>query len=1448
MKNAMNEKNQPFLILFGILFRWPTLASLCAGLFFIPAYGAVWSWSGGGGANANWNNSANWGFAGTPNNGDTVIFPASQPNELNTNNLTGLTLNQIVFAGAGGGYDIRGNAFTLTNCIMATNTAGANIIENNIILATTNVLIVVSNGVGLTFDGNLSGTVGVTKAGLGTLTYQGPSDNTYTGTTFVVAGNLELNVGGYNAFEGPLVIGDDSGAFSPVVQDLQSAELSANVPITINPFGKLDLNGHNETIGTSLTVGGATITTGAGTLSLSPNCTIAQSSGWTSYFYGKLNTGSGTVNITITNTVDSFIAFYANVTGFANIVQTDMETLWSGTNTYTGNYTLNGMGYVELASSQALGNPNNNLAANDQSFVVLAGQINVTNQSATFNSTNGFYQIYDNYTSVVATWTANFTNNNGLTVDILTNCAINLNGTISGPGYLTKTDPGTLTLSGSNFNTYAGTTTVSGGTLLLNKGDFAIAVPSPLVIGSGTTVRELTNFQIDSLTTPVTMNDSSVWDLNGFTDVSGPISLQGAQIINGDFLDLTAGITVYSSTVAQSLISGLAQIYGSVITINTVGHNYSPDLVISANITSGGSTNGLIFAGAGEVSLTGNNSFTGPVTVNGGNLWARTSTALGSSTNNPVTVNNGGSLFLDGTSLDFGLKPLVLNGTGYAFGALSCSGSSSWEGNVTLASDSLIDTFSTSSLNLAGAINGPGAMTATGSGSLTFSGSIANAYAGLTTVNGGTLVLNKAIDILAIPNNLVVNSGSTVRLASSLQTLNTADILVNGGGLLDFSAYTIYFDTLRGSGTVNFGVNGWTELGWNNGTSEFDGSFTGTGYALGWTVGKTGGGTFTIGGNSSYTAGITHVLQGKIVINGSQPQIPVTVDSGAILGGSGTVGMIAANGMISPGTSPVILNSSNVTFSASGNFTVNLTGPTPGPGGYDQLNVTGTVSLANATLTVIPAFTGPVPIGQQFTILNHNGAGPVTGTFNGLPEGTLFTAGAYTFRISYVGGTGNDVVLTLWGVPGNTVTVDAVATGWYNSSGSGVPGNYAAGYGNLNIDTNTYRNWFVFNMPVFSGSIIHAELLINTYSNSSPNGQETYLVRKVTTPVASLIAGGSGLVGTYNDLAANAVYAVRSVATNESGMTAIIPLDVQFFNDAAAASGSRIALGGSVATLNPTNNHNQYLFGFSLGNPGDVQLRLTFGSSVVINSADCGWYTSTGSHIGGAPNYFVGSTSGVLYNDYFLFNLPDLSSQLVDAQLTVNDYGVVSPSGTETYQLYDVTNSITALTNSQSTATNIYADLGSGVYYGGRNIFGSENELFSSIPLDGNFVAAALANSGGQIALGGTLVLNSAPADEYLFAGSGGPATDAQLWLGFLNAPISHPAFVDGTPTRLGNNQFQFVVTGTAGTTNEIQGSFDFTRWDFINDVNMTGSSTSFIYTNTTSVVPYRFFRAEQLQ
>ncbi|MDR3378239.1 MAG: autotransporter-associated beta strand repeat-containing protein [Verrucomicrobiae bacterium] len=1259
------------------------------------------SWSGGGGANAYWNNGANWGFAGVPGNGDTLIFPASQPNELNTNNIVGLVLNQIRFAGGGGGYDIRGNTFTLTNSIWATNTTGANVIEPAMVLATGTITMVVSNGASLTLDGNLTGSVGVTKTGLGILLYQAHGNNTYAGTTLVAGGTLQLNCSGVNAISGPLVIGDGTGAGSPTVTDLQPAELENLPSVSINLNGTLNLNNFNEpTLTPNLTMSGGTISTGTDQLIMPANSIITLANNYSDFIYGNFNAGSGTLTIQGVG-AGSYLYVYANVSGFAKIVQTDVNTIWYGANTFTGDYLANGAGFVDLVGSQVLGNPTNNLTINGQTYILIYGQVDLTNQSLTLNSTNGLYQVFVYGPSTNSSWHANFTNNAGLTIDLIPNAVLNLAGPISGPGFLMETNLGTLTLSGNTANTYAGTTTVAGGTLQLGKGYATTSVPNLLVVNTNSTVRLLNSFQIDSTTTPVAMADSSVFDLGVFTDAVGPLSLQGAKVnAASGFIYLCGNITVNASTVAQSVINGFGSIFGSIITITNIGHNYSPDLVISASLISGGATNGLVKAGGGEVALAGNNSFTGPVTINGGDLWAETSTALGG-TNVPATVNSGGTLFLFGTGLDFGLKPLVLNGSGYAFGAVSCQGSSSWEGTVTLASDSTVYQFATSSLTLNGTVNGVGSYIKAGPGTNTFAGTGFNPYAGQTFVNDGTLNLSKAgysigfgtlnigdgigsaasavvrefnnsqiagssvimnsdgfLDInghsdligptvtlngganiqnfgsstltledgttvtvnsgissiwwgnlsvgstnttctwvvatnadlffdttvvgaakivssgpglvsLGISNSfsgpLLIQQGSiwlgnsfslgatnngvvvssfaslvldggmgvtnktvtlngpgeygtygaldseygtniwagpivingnctfdawkptdqlhvrgpitgpgslevfgypggggihffegaaanayagqtwvdngstlvlnksilyntvsnvvvvgTLRLGNNEQIAPGADVLTYLGSLFDFGPFYQDINTLRGEGNVTFGAGGYLAIGASGGTSQYDGPMSGPGFSGGYTVGKYGSGTFTMTANNTYQNG-SYAYGGELIIDGNQPQSPVYVNSGATLGGVGTVGTILAYGSVNPGYDNGLnfgtLSSSNVTFSSSGNFTVQINGPTPGSD-YEQLNVAGTNTLANATLGLNLAFTSPVAVGQQFTIINNDGTDPISGIFLGYPEGTTFVQNGYAVKISYVGGTGNDVVLTLATIPG----------------------------------------------------------------------------------------------------------------------------------------------------------------------------------------------------------------------------------------------------------------------------------------------------------------------------------------------------------------------------------------------------------------------------------------------
>jgi hypothetical protein len=113
-----------------------------------------------------------------------------------------------------------------------------------------------------------------------------------------------------------------------------------------------------------------------------------------------------------------------------------------------------------------------------------------------------------------------------------------------------------------------------------------------------------------------------------------------------------------------------------------------------------------------------------------------------------------------------------------------------------------------------------------------------------------------------------------------------------------------------------------------------------------------------------------------------------------------------------------------VTLGPTTNYDLDLDGTTAGTQ-YDQLLVTGTVDLGGAAINVTLGFTPPP--GTVFTILNNEGPDAVAGTFAGLPEGAVFAVGGTSLRISYVGGSGNDVTLTVQGAA-PTATPTATAT------------------------------------------------------------------------------------------------------------------------------------------------------------------------------------------------------------------------------------------------------------------------------------------------------------------------------------------------------------------------------------------------------------------------------------
>lgn len=634
----------------------------------------------------------------------------------------------------------------------------------------------------------------------------------------------------------------------------------------------------------------------------------------------------------------------------------------------------------------------------------------------------------------------------GLSVNVENaGCTLTLSGVVRGPGDLTKTGAGTLKLAGmsSYNNSYAGVTSVNEGALVLEGyGPFSIpqesriVVPGELVVGDGSgsdTVQLNYHGQI-GLSAPVTLASSGIFDLNGYNQSIGSLTMQGGTITTGTGTLFLGGDVTTAAT--SAVIYGNLNL-GSTGRTFTVAHVMSDvDLWLNANVNGGPASPALALRklGGGVAWLQGSNTFGGEVVVDEGWVAAASDTALGGTTGG-TTVNSNALLVLYGANI--GAEHLVLNSVNPG-GALACWGSpAALAGNIELQQPVVVR--ADQSLTLSGLISGPGGFTKIGSGQLILSGFTTNTYLGTTRVNEGALILSKSVTNSAVPGELIVGDGvggtdaDVVRIESHSQINNSAAVTVNSSGLIDLSGYDGEdIGSLAGSGRVELG-NAGLGTGLNNQSTVFSGIITGSGGVLA----KRGTGVLTLTGANTYS-GVTWVYTGTLLVNGSQPSSPVRVLGqllyAARLGGVGTVGAIGVeDGSLSPGSEfvPGLLTCGNLSFnpdvwSEKGGLTVNLTGPLPGIG-YDQIVVRGAVSLGEGFLAVLPAFTTPAHLGDQFVIIDNDGTDPVYGWFERLNNGARFFENGYRFRINYDGGTGNDVVLTLTELPSAPTEVAVTA-------------------------------------------------------------------------------------------------------------------------------------------------------------------------------------------------------------------------------------------------------------------------------------------------------------------------------------------------------------------------------------------------------------------------------------
>ncbi|MCG8429284.1 MAG: Ig-like domain-containing protein, partial [Chromatiales bacterium] len=141
----------------------------------------------------------------------------------------------------------------------------------------------------------------------------------------------------------------------------------------------------------------------------------------------------------------------------------------------------------------------------------------------------------------------------------------------------------------------------------------------------------------------------------------------------------------------------------------------------------------------------------------------------------------------------------------------------------------------------------------------------------------------------------------------------------------------------------------------------------------------------------------------------------LTISSGATLDGAGGVNggatVIASGATMSPGASPGCFGVDDFELASGSTLDIELDGTTA-CSGYDQVQVTGGVTLGGATLSLSTSNSlTPSPL-DSFTLIDNDGVDAVSGTFSGLGEGDAINFSGVDLTISYVGGDGNDVVLT----------------------------------------------------------------------------------------------------------------------------------------------------------------------------------------------------------------------------------------------------------------------------------------------------------------------------------------------------------------------------------------------------------------------------------------------------
>ncbi len=546
-----------------------------------------------------------------------------------------------------------------------------------------------------------------------------------------------------------------------------------------------------------------------------------------------------------------------------------------------------------------------------------------------------------------------------------------MSGAVSGTGTsgIIKNGTGSLTLEGGTANTYPGTTTINAGSVILNKTAGVNALAGPVIIGDGTgsdTLQLNASNQIADAS-PVTINSSGVFNLNGQIETIGALTGAAGSSITlgtGQLLTSTASNTTYAGVIsgtagATSGTGGWSKLGTGTLSITGTANAYS-------GVTSfeGGIVNVANLSNYGVNGSLGNRLSSAETTTNiglrfqGGTLQYTGSTAQ--STDRDIRVGlSGGTIDASGTNpaatMSFtkstpnvdiwdsaGSRTLTLTGTNTGNNTFAIN----WQAYGSGAASNLVKTGSGTWV-----LTNPHNSDAQSSAYNTFGG-----YGGGTELNGGTLgFVNGAIGGGVVD----FTANATLRWEAG----NTQDISTGTGAGVARSVRI-------GDGvTATFDTNG------NNVTL---GTALTVGPLASGALTKAGSGTLTLSAGNTYT-GATTVSGGTLALTGAgaladSSPVNLTGDSAAfnisgIAAAGETVGSLAG-----VAGSSVELGGKNLTAGGNGASTV-FAGVISGSGGSLTKNGGGTLTLSGAN-----TYTGATVI---------NGGTLLLGASNVLPGGNL---------------------------------------------------------------------------------------------------------------------------------------------------------------------------------------------------------------------------------------------------------------------------------------------------------------------------------------------------------------------------------------------------------------------------------------------------------------------------